>query len=267
MADFASSASNNIPAHYDSGMGPVIFTPYAQDLVRRLPQKPGLKVLEVAAGTGRVTREMARNLPSDDTIVATDLSMTMLEVAKESLRDSRVTWQVADALDLPFDDSSFDVVVAQFGAMFYPDKVKGHREARRVLKPGGKYFFSVWCPLSENPWASEVHAAMGELFPENQPMFFMIPFSYGDQSLLRSHLEAAGFESVQITPVEMELRAARAKDLAVGAVEGSSLAASLEERGMTDLGTATDAVTARFVRAFGDNPMVTTMKAFVINSQ
>src|SRR5690242_6913191 len=136
--------AGSIPALYERYLGPLIFEPYADDLAERVASGAPNRVLETACGTGIVTRALARRLPAAAELVASDLNQPMLDFAAGQLKDRRVTWRQADALALPFPDRSFDAVACQFGAMFFPDRVAGYREASRVLRPGGRFVFSVW---------------------------------------------------------------------------------------------------------------------------
>ncbi|HEX6742348.1 MAG TPA: class I SAM-dependent methyltransferase, partial [Sphingomicrobium sp.] len=136
MKDMELRFTGNVPSNYDRLMVPLIFRPYAEELAGRARAFGPSRVLETAAGTGVVTQALSEALP-DAEIVATDLNQPMLDVAAQRVRSSKIRWLAADAQDLPFDEGSFDLVVCQFGAMFFPDKVRGHAEARRVLRPGG----------------------------------------------------------------------------------------------------------------------------------
>jgi ubiquinone/menaquinone biosynthesis C-methylase UbiE len=133
--------AGSIPETYDRFLVPLIFESYARDLAERLARVEPREVLETAAGTGVLTRAMASRLPAQARIVATDLNQTMLDHAQKRSHDGRIIWRQADALALPFEDQSFDIVACQFGAMFFPDKVQGYREARRVLKKGRPFLF------------------------------------------------------------------------------------------------------------------------------
>jgi SAM-dependent methyltransferase len=166
MSDTDRTFAGSIPAIYDHYLGPLIFEPYATDLADRLAQISMGRVLETAAGTGIVTRALARTLSGGVDITATDLNQPMLDFAAAQTADQRVTWRQADALHLPFDDGSFDVVLCQFGAMFFPDRVAAYAEARRVLKPTGKFIFSVWDRIEENDFAAIVTQTMATLFPQ-----------------------------------------------------------------------------------------------------
>ena len=172
----------SIPELYDRLMVPLIFEPYAADLATRVAAAAPRAVLETAAGTGVVTRALASRLPADVQITATDLNQPMLNyaMARQS-GDKRISWKQADALALPFDDQSFDVVVCEFGAMFFPDKVQGYKEARRVLKPGGRLLFNVWDKISENDFAHTIAQALAEVFPDDPPRFMArTPHGYHD---------------------------------------------------------------------------------------
>jgi ubiquinone/menaquinone biosynthesis C-methylase UbiE len=161
--------AGSIPETYDRFLVPLIFESYARDLAERLARVEPQEVLETAAGTGVLTRAIASRLPAQARIVATDLNEPMLNHAQRQSHDGRITWRQADALALPFEDQSFDVVACQFGAMFFPDKVQGYREARRVLKRGGHFFFNVWDTISENEFADVVTQALATLFPQDPP--------------------------------------------------------------------------------------------------
>jgi len=148
--------AGSIPEIYDRFLVPLIFEAYARDLAERVARVEPREVLETAAGTGVLTRAIAARLPAPARMVVTDLNQPMLDHAQRQSHDSRITWRQADALALPFEDQKFDVVACQFGAMFFPDKVQGYREARRVLKPGGRFLFNVWDRISENEFADVV---------------------------------------------------------------------------------------------------------------
>jgi ubiquinone/menaquinone biosynthesis C-methylase UbiE len=137
--------AGSVPEIYDRYLVPLIFDSYAIDLAERMAKTDARDVLETAAGTGVLTRTIASRVPASARIVATDLNQPMLNQAKaRQSHNGRIEWKQADALALPFDDQSFDVVACQFGVMFFPDKVQGYKEARRVLRPGGQFLFNVW---------------------------------------------------------------------------------------------------------------------------
>ena len=184
--------TGSIPRLYERCLGPMLFEPFAQELAARFAGFEG-DVLETAAGTGRVTRALAAAAPAAR-ITATDLNAAMLEEAQRIGGADGVTWRAADALALPFADASFDAVVCQFGVMFFPDKAAGYGEARRVLRPGGRFVFSVWDRLEANALSHVAQAAVAGLFPDDPPLFLArTPFGYHDAGAIAAALMAAGF--------------------------------------------------------------------------
>src|SRR5215475_13067871 len=191
--------AGSIPEIYDRFLVPLIFEAYARDLAERVARVEPREVLETAAGTGVLTRAIAARLPAPARMVVTDLNQPMLDHAQRQSHDSRITWRQADALALPFEDQKFDVVACQFGAMFFPDKVQGYREARRVLKPGGRFLFNVWDRISQNAFARVVTDALAKLFPIDPPSFLTrTPYGYCDVHRIRDDLMAAGFKGISI---------------------------------------------------------------------
>ena len=172
-SDAASDASfaGSLPAFYQQYLVPLIFEPYAADLAQRLARRPLRRVLEIAAGTGVVTRHLASTLPDTVTIVATDLNQAMLDQAATTGTSRPVEWRQADASQLPFPDQSFDAVVCQFGVMFFPDKPRAYAEARRVLRPGGVFLFNVWDRIEHNEFADVVTAELARRYPDDPPRF------------------------------------------------------------------------------------------------
>ena len=202
--------AGSIPEIYDRFLVPLIFEAYALDLAERVARANPRDVLETAAGTGVLTRAIASKLPAHARIVATDLNQPMLDHAAARLpHDGRIAWRQADALALPFEDRAFDVVACQFGVMFFPDKVQGYKEARRVLRPGGRFLFNVWDRISENVFAQVVTEALGRLFPLDPPSFMArTPHGHHDVGKIREELTAAGFASIAAETVDGTSRAA-----------------------------------------------------------
>ena len=187
MAKGDTAFSGSIASIYDDYLGPLIFEPYAQDLANRLSVLRAERVLETAAGTGIVTRALLRVLSGGASVVATDLNQPMLDRAAERVASSRVSWQKADAQSLPFPDGAFDAVVCQFGVMFFPDKQKAFREARRVLRPGGRFIFNVWDGIEHNEFADLVNAAVADMFGDDPPRFLArTPHGYHDKQAIGS---------------------------------------------------------------------------------
>ena len=261
--------TGSIPQIYDRLLVPMIFEPYARDLARRIMRDNPRQVLETAAGTGVVTAAMASQLRDGTQIVATDLNEAMLVQAKTRLADQhQVKWQQADALALPFEDAGFDAVACQFGAMFFPDRVKGYSEARRVLKPGGRFFFNVWDRIEENDFADVVTEALGQVFPDDPPKFLArTPHGYHDVDRIRADLVRAGFEDIAIEPVAHISRASSSADPATAYCQGSPLRAEIEARGAPGLEAATARATEALARRFGNGAVEGRIRALVVTAR
>ena len=254
MAESDKVFAGSIPEFYDTYMVPLIFEAYATDLAERVAGLAPKAVLETAAGSGVVTRALAARLPSDASYVVTDLNQPMLDHARTKQGpDGRITWRQADALKLPFEEGAFDAVVCQFGAMFFPDKVTGYAEARRVLKPGGRFIFNVWDHIDANDFARVVTEAAAEVFPDDPPRFLArTPHGYHDVDVVREELAAAGFSQVSVATLEKTSTAPSPRHAAVAYCQGTPLRNEIESRdaSLLDLvtGRATEAITAQFGR-------------------
>ena len=244
MASPDSSFAGSIPGLYDRYLVPLLFQPYAEEVARRSQIfQPG-HVLETAAGTGVVTAALHQAIP-DANIVATDLNPDMLEVAGQRIQSDKVTFEPADAQDLRFADATFDLVVCQFGVMFFPDKVRGHSEARRVLRDGGRYLTVIWDSIERNPGSQYLSDAVAGLFPDNPPKFLdRTPFGYSDPAHIEHDLLAAGFTDIEFETVEKRSRSASAREVALGMCCGSPLRSEIEERDPAKLDDAVEAAAA-----------------------
>jgi ubiquinone/menaquinone biosynthesis C-methylase UbiE len=259
--------AGSVPEIYDRYSVPLIFDSYARDLAGRLAAVEPANILETAAGTGVLTRAIASQL-SAARLIATDLNQPMLNVAAAKLpRDSRIEYRQADALALPFEDDSFDAVACQFGAMFFPDKVRGYAEARRILRPGGGFFFSVWDRISENEFADVITQALAELFPDDPPRFLArTPHSYHDAERIRADLNAAGFTKIAIEAVEARSKAASPRDPAIAYCQGTPLRNEIETRDPCGLESATQHAAEALARRFGSGAVDGRIRALVITA-
>jgi SAM-dependent methyltransferase len=258
--------AGSIPQLYDEYLVPLIFEPYADDLAERVTaRKPG-SVLEIAAGTGVVTRAMARRLPRSASITATDLNAPMIERAQAVGTSRAVQWRTADAMSLPFGDGSFDVVACQFGAMFFPDRTKAYAEARRVLKPGGAFVFNVWDRIEDNEFADVVTQALAQLFPADPPLFMArTPHGYHDKQRIAADLAQGGFtQGAAIDTVTHRSRAGSPRLPAVAYCQGTPLRNEIESREAGSLARATDHAERAIAERFGSGAVDGRIQAHVI---
>lgn len=258
--------SGSIPRLYESHLVPLIFEPYAVDLVARLASRSPRRVLEIAAGTGVVTRRLAATLPKDVAIVATDLNQPMLDTACAVGTQRPVEWRQADAMQLPFDDGAFDAVVCQFGVMFFPDKAKAFSEARRMLSPGGVFLFSVWDRIQENEFADVATTALESIFPEDPPRFMArVPHGYYDRAVIERDLQGGGFTAApEVATMAARSRASSARIAAIAYCQGTPLRNEIEARDASRLGEATDAAEKAIARQFGPGPVDGKIQAHII---
>ncbi len=266
MSDTDTVFAGSVPEIYETQLVPLIFEPYAADLVDRLSSRSPSRVLEIAAGTGVVTRALASRLGDGASIVATDLNQAMLDQASAVGTKRKVEWRRADATQLPFTDGSFDAVVCQFGVMFFPDKPKAFSEALRVLRPGGVFIFNVWDRIEENEFADTVTTALASVFPEDPPRFLArTPHGYHDRAAIAEDLARGGFtKAVQIATVEARSRGESPRVPAVGYCQGTPLRNEIEARDAARLEEATDVATTAIVRRFGSGAVDGKIQAHVV---
>jgi SAM-dependent methyltransferase len=268
MSGDAASFVGSIPQYYDQGLGPMIFVDYAGEMARRAASFSPLRVLETAAGTGIVTRALRDALPADASLTATDLNPPMLDVARAKIRDGeQVTFQPADAQDLPFPAKSFDAVVCQFGVMFYPDKDKSYREAHRVLAPGGRYLFSVWDSHRYNPFARIAQDVVGRFFPVDPPQFYRVPFSCHQIDPIKESLISAGFDDINAAVLSRQKTIPDASVFARAMVFGNPLIDQMRARGGVDPEQIVDALLQALHREFGADPGKMPLQAIMFSAR
>lgn len=266
MAASDSVFAGSIVALYDEVLGPFMFEPMAQAAAMRFAGFTGA-MLEIAAGTGAVTRALDQVLAPEATVVASDLNPPMLDRAAARLTSRRVRFTPADALALPFENAAFDAAICQFGVMFYPDQAAGHREARRVLRPGGRYVFTLWDRLEANPVADCVDRTMAALFPEDPPGFLRrTPHGHHDPARHRQALSAAGFADIEVETLSLTSGPADAGALAVGFCQGTPLRAEIEQRDAEGLSRATQALEAALRAEFGAGRFEAPIQALLITT-
>lgn len=255
MSEPGTPFKHSTPALYDRYMGPLLFEPYAKMVAGRAALLQPRRILEIATGTGILTRALHRAVPEAH-IVATDVNPAMLEFAAGRLSSGHVSFEPADAHDLPFADASFDLVVCQFGVMFFQDKVRAGKAVRRVLQPGGHYVLVTFDDLERNPVPNAAGKAVASLFPDDPPAYMQRgPFSYVDPALIKNDLLAAGFTSIEVDTVVLTTRV-NARDAAQAMVLGSPFRAEIEKRDPSAVDRAFDAVTTALAPWDGrDAPM------------
>jgi SAM-dependent methyltransferase len=258
--------AGSIPKLYDDYLVPLIFEPYAADLADRLSSRTLSQVLEIAAGTGVVTRALSAGLPDSVSIIATDLNQAMLDQASEVGTKRAVEWRQADAMQLPFPDETFDAVVSQFGVMFFPDKSKAFSEARRVLRPGGVFIFNVWDRIAENEFAETIEGALESVFPDDPPRFLArTPYGYYDHTVIEQDLETGGFGA----PPRIEILAARSRASspripALAYCQGTPLRNEIESRDASRLDEATEVAATAIAEKFGRESVDAKIQAHVV---
>ncbi|MEI7536197.1 MAG: class I SAM-dependent methyltransferase [Comamonadaceae bacterium] len=266
VSDVARLFAGSIPQVYDEYMVPLIFEPYAVDLASRVASCQASCVLEIAAGTGVVTRHLASALAPEVQIVATDLNQAMLDRAAAVGTTRPVEWRLADATQLPFPDESFDVVVCQFGVMFFPDKPKAFSEAKRVLRSGGTFIFNVWDTIDQNEFAEAASFALQEMFPANPPRFMArIPHGYNDAEVIARHLAEGGFaRRPVITTLTAKSRATSPGIPAIAYCQGTPLRSEIEARSPSRLVEATNAAAAVIGERFGQGAIEGKIQAHIV---
>jgi SAM-dependent methyltransferase len=256
--------AGSIPAIYERYMVPLLFRPYAEKVAARAAALAPGRILETAAGTGVVTEALHAAMPGAE-IVATDLNEPMLAQAAQKVTAANVRFDYADALGLPFEDGTFDLVVCQFGVMFFPDKVKGNSEARRVLREGGSYLLVIWDRVERNLATKVAGAAVAELFPDEPAAFYeRIPFRYHDRVLIETDIRAAGFGDIALETIALRSRAASARDAAIGLVQGTPMRSEIEKHGPDALARATDSAAEALLRFEGPDGFDAPMSAHLV---
>jgi ubiquinone/menaquinone biosynthesis C-methylase UbiE len=262
-AVFASST----PSTYHRYLGPTLFKPYGTDLARRVKGFSPQKVLETAAGTGIATTELIRILPSTVELVATDVNQGMVDLGSSLVSAPNLTWQKADALALPFEDTAFDTVACQFGVMFFPDRTAGYREAWRVLASNGRFIFSVWDRLEANEFALLIHNTVAACFPTDPPSFLArTPYGHHDTQAILNELGEAGFHRTDVETVPLRGAALSYRDPAVGLCQGSPLKKEIESRGSLDIAEVTDRAAEALADRYGRGPIEVDLRAHVVTA-
>jgi ubiquinone/menaquinone biosynthesis C-methylase UbiE len=251
---------------YDRDLGPVLFEHYAAEVARRTTERMVRDVLEIAAGTGIATRKLRDTLPKDALLTAIDISDSMMDVARgKFLPHEQVTFQIADATALPFDDEAFDAAVCQFGVMFF-DKDAAFREVHRTLRRGGNYLFSVWDSRRYNPFASVTFEVMKQFFPSNPPQFLELPVSCFEIDPIKEALIRSGFDGIVVSVQRREYDIMDVSAFARGLVF-SPLIEEIRERGNVEPERIVEALAEALTREYGSNPTRYPMQAILFEAE
>jgi SAM-dependent methyltransferase len=252
---------------YDRHLVPLLFAPYARYLADRVRALGPRSVLETAAGTGVLTQALALALPDEVAITATDLNQPMIDLARAKSAETRVKWQQADAMQLPFPDETFDLTVCQFGVMFFPDKTTSFREAARVLNSRGHYLFTVWDDWKKMPEAPLAIAAdvVAEMLRCDQAS--LVNPAYHDEATLRQDLAAAQFLQIEVERVMLPSAAASAREAALATVHGSLLRTVIETQYPGRLDDATNAVESALLSKFGHGAVAGRTSALIVTAK
>jgi len=268
VADRDAAFVGTIPANYDQYLGPILFHGSANDLAGRLAVTAGLRVLEVACGTGLLTRRLLDRLDGRGSLLATDLNEAMIAYGRSRIpRRPDLEWSQADATKLPLCDRSFDAVVCQFGLMFFPDKAAAIREVFRVLTPGGVYLFNVWDAFAYNPIARITHETVAGFFPTDPPRFYAVPYGFHEPEPIRTLLTEAGFERTQWAHVDKTGTSPSAEDAATGLLEGNPIRDAIVARRAEALPEIKRALAARIAAELGDRPVRVPLRALVFSAR
>ena len=256
-------ASRESAERYDEFLGPMFFEPYAIEVAGRIDPSPVSIVLEIAAGTGRVTRHIRKRISTSAHLVASDISEDMLAVAKEKLGDLKIDWQNIDAQQLPFSDNSIDLVVCCFGYMFVPSKPKAFAEAYRVLKPGGTLLFTTWDKLENNDASYIARLAAKKYFEDALSESYNLATSMNDEASIRPLLEHAGFSRISIEKIQKKAVCASAKDAAVGLVKSGPVFQEIKKRNPAWVDEIIITVEKELSEKFGVAPMIAPISALI----
>lgn len=262
MSESSAKFIGDIPTHYDTGLGPNIFFDYAEILADRCSAIGATNVVELAAGTGILSRKLRDTLLADARLVITDLNSPMLNIAKGKFSSQEsVEFRVANAMELPFDDDEFDLMACQFGVMFFPDKPASFREAARVIRSGGRYIFNTWGAMADNPFSQLAQDVCTKIFPVDPPGFYKVPFHYSDPDIVMADLKAAGWHKVEHETISMNKTIEAPRAFANALVYGNPLIDEIRERGGVDPDTVAEDIYEVLQSTFGPTPLVMPLKA------
>jgi ubiquinone/menaquinone biosynthesis C-methylase UbiE len=263
IANPSDDDSGDSAAHYDQYFGPLYFEPFAIEIAKRIDPTSIEIALEIAAGTGRVTRHIRERIPTAAKLIASDISEDMLQEAKKKLRDLDIEWQTIDAQELPFNDCSIDLVVCCFGYMFVPDKAKAFAEAYRVLKPGGMFLFTTWDRVEKNIPSYITRLIAEDYLEEPLPESNNQATSMSEEGVISPLLQNAGFTKISIEKVELLSASPTARDAAYGLVKGGPFYKVIKKRNPAWIDEMINKVEKELAEKFGAAPMKAPISAVI----
>ena len=255
--------TGSIPQNYDDYLGPMFFESYAQDVGSLIDTSAINRALEIASGTGRLTRHLRKALPKKAGLVASDVSEDMLTVARKRLNQENIEWRIIDAQSLPFEDNSFDLVVCYFGYMMVPDKEKAYTEALRILRKGGMLLMATWDNLESNKASYVFRTTLKRFLGDTLPESYKAPFSMHDPELITSMLKKSGFSKVQSEKIGKMAVAESAAKAAHGLIRGGSLYNEIAKRDPGLIDEITTVVEQELAAKYGKAPMSAPMSAVI----
>lgn len=267
MKEKAIVFNGSVAQNYDDCLGPFVFEPFALDLLERIDTTKTGAVLELACGTGRVTKHLTEKLPVTSIVMATDLNAGMIAVAKEKVLSPAVKWATVDMTNIPFDENNFDLIVCQFGLMFAPDKLKALIEIRRVLKEGGKLIFNTWDSIENNKiWQTTNDIVNSFLSDAPTTIFKDGPFAMHDEKAVLQLLEQAGFNNSSVASVNKTGQISTAALAAKGFIQGLPVLNTIREKIPASLPAILKAVEKEYVQQFSDQPLKAALQAWVFEA-
>jgi ubiquinone/menaquinone biosynthesis C-methylase UbiE len=255
--------SGDTATYYDQFLGPLFFEPYAIEVAKRIDPAPVSIALEIAAGTGRVTRHIRERISASAKLIASDISEEMLGEAKKKLSHLDIEWQHIDAQQLPFSDNSIDLVVCCFGYMFVPDKPKAFAEVYRVLRPGGLFLFTTWDSLEHNAASYTSRTIAKQYLEEPLPESYNLATSMSDEAVIRPFLQDAGFSKITIEKVKHFSVSPTAKEAAYGLVQAGLIYEEIKKRNPEWIDEIKIKVEKELTEKYGAAPMVAPMSAVI----
>lgn len=213
------SPASGFADRYENTLVPVIFIPWAQELIRRAAPTAGEHILDLGCGTGVVTRQVAALGINPGSLTGADHSAAMLDVARRN-GPVGATWVEADAGNLPFDKGRFDLAFCQQALQFFPDRPRALSELHRVLRDGGRVVACVQRAIALNPLLSAQAAALEKNAGPDAANAVRAICGLPDAEVLHALFTGAGFQDVTVESVTLTLTHPDARAFAAGAMGG-----------------------------------------------